>query len=168
MTNGKQTSPSRLWHYILQDFARSSSGAIAVELACLSPFALLLLLGITEMTRAINHKMTLQAATRAGVNLALVSPPVQGDLTAVTAATRAVIPSAWLAPLAPDSTQISANLICQCELSGPIACGTQCGVGERTQTYVKVDVTKNYVSLVKFPDWSPNFVLSDTSIVRLQ
>lgn len=149
-------------------FGRCRGGAIAVELAFVAPIGIVLLMGVLEVSRAISHKMMLQAAARAGTNFGLIKPPKQGDLSPVTNAVRAGLPSHWQVTGDSASAQVTTAIQCQCEQSGAIACGTPCGAGERNQSFLRVDVTKQYVPLIKLPYWLPPVTLKNTSMVRLQ
>ena len=51
-----------------RSFGWCRRGAIAVELAFVAPVGIVLLMGVMEVSRAISHKMMLQAAARAGTN----------------------------------------------------------------------------------------------------
>ena len=151
-----------------RSFGWCRRGAIAVELAFVAPVGIVLLMGVMEVSRAISHKMMLQAAARAGTNFGLIKPPKQGDLIPVTDAVRAGLPSHWQATGDSASAQITTAIQCQCEQTGAIACGAPCGAGERNQSFLRIDVSKQYVPLIKLPYWLPPVTLKNTSMVRLQ
>jgi hypothetical protein len=141
-------------------------GSLAIEFAIIAPAALTLLLGVAESSRIVSQKLTLQSAARAGLNYGLIKPPVQGDLSQVTAALRSNLPSTWNATDA-HAVSVAASLQCECEVSGAITCGNPCGAGERTLTFLTVTVTKPYVPMLRV-SWMPAFNLSNTSTMRLQ
>ena len=150
-----------------KSFAASGDGSIAVEFGFILPVILTMLLGIVEASLAISNQLTVQAAARVGTQFGLTKPPVQGNVQPVVDAARAALPQEWTGAGADGPATVAANLACECEFTGPAACGSPCGAGERSQTYLRVVVTKPYRPLVKIRYFSPQFVLKDTSLVRL-
>lgn len=143
-----------------------SRAAIAIEFALVVPMAVVLLLGATEASRAISQTLALQSAARAGLNFGLIKPPIQGNLDPVVAAVRANLPADWNTSDV-SAASVSASVQCECEFTGAVACGGTCAAGERTQTFLKISVSKPYVPLLKV-GWMPAFKLANTSTMRLQ
>ena len=152
----------------LGPFARAEDGVMAVEFGFIAPVVIALLLGVVEISQAISSQLQVQAAARVGSNFGLAKPPVQGNVQPVIDAVRATLPPEWIATANADKAVIAATVTCECEVSGPAQCGVPCGQGERSQTYLRVDVTKPYAPMLQFRYMPMSFTLTDTSLVRLQ
>jgi Flp pilus assembly protein TadG len=142
-------------------------GSISVELGFIAPMILLLVLGTIEVSMAISSNMTLQLAARAGTNHGLASPPASGNTAAVVASARAALPSDWLTAT-PNPALVAASIICECALTGAVACGGSCAAGEAKHQYLKVDVSRTYQTIFSSRYFSPSFAMANMSMVRLQ
>jgi Flp pilus assembly protein TadG len=149
-------------------FVGARDGAIAVEFGLIAPVMLVMLLGLVEVSSAISTSLSVQGAARAGTHFGLTKPPVQGDLGPVIAATRAAMPADWSSGGSSSGAQVSASLVCECEVTGPIACGKACNANEKSLTYLKVDVSKAYTPIVKLHYFASNHTFKNSSQVRLQ
>lgn len=149
-------------------FRGDRKGTTAIEFAVVSPAIFALFLGIAEVSQAISTQMTVQAATRAGVHFGLTKPPVQGNVQPVIDSVRATLPAEWSDQQNASRATVTAAIFCECEIAGPAACGVPCGQGDRSQTFLRVDVAKPYEPLVELRFLSPSLTLTDTSMVRLQ
>lgn len=149
-------------------FAQREDGAIAVEFGFVFPLVLVMLLGIVEASAAISANLSVQGAARTGAHFGLVKPPIQGDMTSIISATRAALPAEWVSTSAANPATIAASIACECELTGPVACGVPCSAGEQSMSYLKVDVSKVYTPLVALRYFSPSFVFKNSSQVRLK
>lgn len=149
-------------------FIAAKTGTIAVEFALVVPVVMILFLGIAEASAAISNQLTVQAAARAGAHFGFTKPPVAGNMQPVIDSVKAAMPSAWLNASDPDKATVAASMVCECELTGAIACGTPCAAGEKALTFLKIDVAKKYKPLVPVRHFSTNFTLRDTAMVRLQ
>jgi Flp pilus assembly protein TadG len=160
----------KIWAYQARRNAQmlmaSRDGAIAVEFGLIAPVLLVMLLGLVETSSAISTSISVQGAARAGTHFGLTKPPVQGDLAPVIAATRAAMPSGWTS--GDDAAKVSASLVCECEVTGSIACGNACNANEKSLTYLKVDVSKAYTPIVKLHYFTSNYTIKNSSQVRLQ
>ena len=158
---------SRRWLWA-QAFGRAQTGTMAVEFGFIAPVIIGLLLGVVEISQAISSQLQVQAAARVGSNFGLAKPPVQGNVQPVIDSVRAALPAEWIDPANADKAVVAATILCECEVSGPAQCGAPCGAGERSQTYLRVDVTKPYTPMVQIRYLPLSFTLRDTSLIRLQ
>lgn len=149
-------------------FTSDQRGAVAVEFGFIFPLLITMLLGMIEVSQAISAHLAVQSAARTGAHFGLVKPPVQGDVAPIIAATKAAMPSNWTGSGATDPAEISASVYCECELTGPAACGTACAAGEKSLSYLKVDVAKTYTPLVQLRYFAPTFQFKNSSQVRLK
>jgi hypothetical protein len=81
---------------------------------------------------------------------------------------RAALPPEWVTAEAETPAEVSATLLCECELTGAVQCGVQCAAGEQSMTYLKVDVAKTYTPLVTLRYFSPAFKFQNSTQVRLR
>lgn len=153
---------------ILRAFADLESGAIAVEFGYLLPVLLVLILAAGEVGFAISDQLTVQAAARAGTHYGLKMPPSAGNLGPVINSVKAALPGSWQTANAVNKPVVAASIECECEFTGPIQCGLSCAKGERSQSYLKVDVSKVHASVISLRGWKPRLTLKNSSRVRLQ
>ncbi len=156
------------WRTSIRAFAVARAGNIAVEFGFIAPVVLIMLLGVAEVSVAISNQLTVQAAARAGAHYGFMKPPVQGNMQPVIDSVKAAMPAKWVAIANSSKATIAASVTCECELTGAAVCGAPCAAGERSLTYLKIDVAKKYEPLVKIQHVTSNFVLRDTVMVRLQ
>lgn len=149
-------------------FQAADNGTIAVEFGLVAPVVLVLLLGVVESSLAISDNLSVQAAARAGTHFGLTKPPLQGDMSSVIASARAAMPTDWAVPNGTNSAVVIASLKCECEITGPAVCGMPCGLGEASQTYLRVEVSKTYKPLLSSRYFSPSFQFKNASLVRLK
>ena len=149
-------------------FLRNRSGTIAVEFAYMMPVFLVTLMCLGEVALAISDQMSVQAAARAGTHYGLQKPPAQGDVAPVIAAVEAAMPARWISGDDGGKPVIAAAVLCECEFTGPVQCGSACAKGERSQSFLKVDVTKVHKSILSFQGLKAQLSLKNTSMVRLQ
>lgn len=154
--------------HTLRQFAGSLHGTIAVEFAMMAPVVLVMALGIVEIAVATSNGLAVQSAARAGTHYGLTKPPLQGDMSQIIAAVKAAMPASWTANGAADAPVITANLVCECEQTGPVACGAPCAKDEASLTYLKVDVSKTYTPIVTLRYFTPSFQFQNSSQVRLK
>jgi len=152
----------------MRAFLRAESGAIAVEFGYLLPVLLVLILAAGEIGFAISDQLTVQAAARAGTHYGLKMPPSAGNLGPVINSVKAALPANWQTPTATNKPVVAATIECECEFTGPIQCGLACAKGERSQSYLKVDVSKVHASVISLRGWKPQLTLKNSSRVRLQ
>ncbi|MBA4130225.1 MAG: hypothetical protein C0519_02250 [Hyphomicrobium sp.] len=152
----------------LKQCVSSRDGIIAVEFGLIAPIILALVLGVVEVSRAIENYLSIQTATRAGTHYALTKPPVQGDMSRIVSSVRAALPPDWVSATDGSAPQITASMVCECDVTGPAACGAPCGIGEKQQTYIRVEVQKLYTPLVSFRNFAPSYQLKTASMVRLK
>jgi len=143
-------------------------GAIAIEFAMIAPILIIMAISVYDVSLAIKQKLALQNATRIGVQYGLVRRPVQGDMQHVINAVEQTLPPKWDKSNAATQPQISAALRCECSTGLVIACGSKCSAGQTKLTYLKVEITKTYQTMLPYPGFDSNFEISDESIVRLQ
>lgn len=158
---------ARRWFWD-QAFGRAQTGTMAVEFGFVAPVVIALLLGVVEVSQAISSQLQVQAAARVGSNFGLAKPPVQGNVQPVIDSVRAALPADWIDAANANKAVVAATIFCECEVSGPAQCGAPCGAGERSQTYLRVDVTKPYTPMVQIRFLPLSFTLRDSSLIRLQ
>lgn len=144
----------------LSGFKRNIAGAAALELALLTPFLALAVLGLTDVGLAVAQKMRLNDAAQQGAQYGLVRNPIQGDVSGIIAA---------MGPGAPGADRvIDVQLFCECVAGTAVACTTTCVGGNQRHRYLDVTATENYHTLFSYPVVGPTISLRSNALVRLQ
>lgn len=136
---------------------RCRRGSLAVEFAITAPILMLALLGIAELGMAVNERMRLASAVRAGVQAASLHPE---DAATVRTAVEKAAPQLVASRL---SVQLSRS--CGCADGSAIACGGTCAVGTE-QRFVTVRVTENYPLLFRYPGMGSSLALGAEATLR--
>ena len=143
----------RIWHH--------QNGAASVELALVLPFLALLVVAMIDYGTAINRKMQLTNAIRAGTQYAMVRKPVQQDLTELRQAVLDTAPA--------DETgtrNLSSTFFCECPNGAAIACEDECGAGERG-SYVRIVLREDFPLILSYPGIGNPVSLSSEAVIRL-
>ncbi len=107
------------------------SGTSSLEFALLLPILLAMLVGLVDWGLAIDARIQLQSAVRAGAQYAMRMPT---DTAGITAAVRAA---------ASDRTLTVTNPVIWCECSGSsTSCTSSCDAG--MQRFLSVSATQSY------------------------
>ncbi|MDO8608569.1 MAG: TadE/TadG family type IV pilus assembly protein [Phaeospirillum sp.] len=130
----------------------------AVEFALVAPILLLMLVGLTDFGLAVNEKMRLVNAVRAGVQAGY------GNSTDVAAITQAVKDASGL-----DAAAIAVSVAtsCGCADGSSVVCGGICADASSLRTYVTVTVTESYALLISYPGFASPMTLSATATLRV-
>ncbi len=126
----------QLWA-VVRALRRNRRGVAAAEFAMIASVMLTLLLGVYDVGNAIQERLQLEQAVRAGAEYALSWPnQTSGIETAITNA----LP--WTTP----TVSVSA-LVCECVDSGggssPSVCGQACGAGTTHRSYLTLTATNS-------------------------
>jgi Flp pilus assembly protein TadG len=107
-------------------------GTASIELALLVPLIAAVLVGMFDWGMAIEQRIRLQTAARAGAQQAMRTP---GDAAAITTATRAAAPELTAMTVTPS------QIWCECNNS-PLACTSTCNTG--MQRFIRVAASHPY------------------------
>lgn len=141
-------------------FLANIAGAAALELALLTPFLALAVLGLTDVGLAVTQKMRLNDAVQQGAQYGLVRNPISGDVSGIIAA---------MGPGAPGADRVvDVQLFCECVAGTVVACATTCAGGNQRHRYLDVTATENYHTLFSYPVVGPTIALRSNAVVRLQ
>ncbi|MGA3399360.1 MAG: TadE/TadG family type IV pilus assembly protein [Acetobacteraceae bacterium] len=114
-------------------------GIAATEFALIAPVMLTLLLGVYDVGNAIQERLQLEQAVRAGAQYALSWPD---QTSGISAAISAALPPSWTSP----TVTVSAPA-CWCWSSGGGAtstpCSATCAEGSTKRSYVTLTATNN-------------------------
>jgi Flp pilus assembly protein TadG len=111
---------------------RRRNGTASIELALLVPVLAAVLVGMFDWGLAIEQRIRLQTAARAGAQQALRTP---GDTTAIAAAVRAAAPDLGEMSVSPSA------IWCECGTTAT-ACTSSCNSG--LARFVRVSVSHPY------------------------
>lgn len=140
-------------------FLRNIAGAAALELALLTPFLAVTVLGLSDAGLATAQKMRLNAAAQNGAQYGLVRSPIQGDVSGIVSAIGAGEQGV--------NRVTTVVLKCECSSGVTVACTTTCG-GFQRRKYMDITVTENYHALVPYPILGATIPLTANVLVRLQ
>jgi Flp pilus assembly protein TadG len=142
---------------------RRERGAQLIEMAVLTPFLLVVLLGATDFARVSYYAITLANAARAGAQFA-----TQSSLAALNVA--GIKAAADLEAENIGTITVVSSLSCRCPGSATIvSCTTGTCPGEAVkELYTTVTASRSFVTLVSWPGIPSPVALSKTSIMRVQ
>lgn len=141
-----------------EHWRRDERGTTAVEFAIALPILALMMVGLADLGLAINEKMRLTSAVRAGAQSGY------GNAGNSAAIIQAVKDSSGLPA---GGVTVTATTSCACADGSSVACDGQCPSGE-VRTYLTVTATEAYSLLIKYPGISGPTSLSATSVLRVQ
>lgn len=133
------------------------SGAAAVEMALVAPFLIAALLGVADFGLAVNERIRLSSAARAGAQTAMTDPANTAKIRqAVELATEDLVAS---------RLNVTVSTQCGCGDGSAIVCGSTCADGN-ARNYVTVQVTEAYPTLFSYPGVGPTVTLSADATLR--
>jgi Flp pilus assembly protein TadG len=129
-----------------------SSGNLMIEMAFALPLILLLLIGLFDLGRLGLQKSALLQGARAGAQYGMTAPNETSNINDT-------------AQSATGLTGVTAtnNVFCECVSGTPVDCGTTCTGSQTKKTYITVQTTKSFssvlglttVNLGSFAVWTP-------------
>ncbi len=141
---------------MLAKLVRCRRGVVAVEFALVLPILVLAVVGLIEFGLAVNEKMRLVSAARAGAQYGYTTS------TDTAAVTQAVTDAAGIA----NKIDVSVVPSCGCADGSTVACDASCGDGSQLLSYVTVTVTESWPMIFQFPGFTDPLTLTGTSIMR--
>lgn len=135
---------------------RCRQGVTAVEFALTLPLLALTLVGLVEFGLAVNEKMRLVSASRAGAQYGYASS------TDTAAVTQAVTDAAGIV----NPVTVAVATSCGCADGSAVACDAACGDGSQRRSYVTVTVTESWPMIFQFPGFTDPLTLSSTTTMR--
>jgi Flp pilus assembly protein TadG len=118
---------------------RDGRGIAAAEFALIAPVMLTMLFGVYDLGNAIQQRLQLEQAVRAGGQFALSWPDQTGG---IAGAIKAALPATWA-----DATIAVGAPVCYCKSStnGTTAspCTDTCAAGTTKQTFVTMTASNN-------------------------
>lgn len=141
--------------------ANEAKGTVAVEFAFLAPILMFMTFGIINYAEMTNYRVDLDRALRAAANVAVISPPMNGDISAIETAFDYAAPTQT-----GDSRQLTVATFCECPNGTSIACTTGCADGDR-QVLVSLDILEDYVLMVPMPMFGDSWSLATSLVVRV-
>ena len=153
----------------------STAGAAAIELALLAPILMLLVLGAVELGRAINHKMQLASAARAGAAYALLSTfDATTDLSGVLSGNCSTSGLPAIQVTMCSATNLTSSAVtaiptrfCECDgTGGTLATCTDACTGT-LRDYITVTVTETFSTVISYPGIETPIALTESLTVRV-
>lgn len=148
----------------MSGWTKTERGAQLLELAILTPFLVLVLLGSTDFARVAYHAITLANAARAGAQFATFSPAAALNTAGIKAA-------AELEAENIGAITVASNLYCRCPTGTTVvSCtvGTCTGINAVKELYIDVTASRTFTTLVTWPGVPSPIALSRTATMRVQ
>ncbi|GHF11250.1 hypothetical protein GCM10017044_01230 [Kordiimonas sediminis] len=138
----------------LNHIRKNTSGSITVETALILPILILMCMGTVDLALAINQKMMLSNAVRAGMQYGIVHKPIDGDYSEILAAVRNALPDS-----ARNTVVLTSSMHCSClDTNNAIACvnsstnsDTICDDGSLRASFLKIELRATYNTLLNYP-----------------
>ena len=144
------------WH-------KSERGAQLVEMAILTPFLVLVMLGATDFARISYHAITLSNAARAGAQYATQNAAAAANAAAIKAATEFEAQDIGV-------ITVTSSLFCRCPGSAVVVSCTvgACAGGAAKELYTSVTASQIFRTLAPYPGVPSSIDLSRNAIMRVQ
>lgn len=147
----------------MSGWTKTERGAQLIEMAILTPFLVLVLLGSTDFARVAYHAITLANAARAGAQFATFSSAAALNTAGIKAA-------ADLEAENLGAITVASNLYCRCPTTTAVV---SCTVGACTgnavkELYIDVTASRTFTTLVTWPGVPSPIALSRTATMRVQ
>lgn len=139
-------------------FGRDDAGATAVEFALTLPILVAMMVGLSDLGLAINEKMRLTSAVRAGTQSGY------GNAADTAAIIQAVKDASGVSA---DALTVTAVTSCTCADGSAAACDGTCSGGP-VRAYLTVTATEAYSLLIHYPGFNGPTTLSASSVLRVQ
>jgi Flp pilus assembly protein TadG len=117
---------------------RHRAGTAAVEFGLLAPLFFVLLFGMADYGLALDQRLKLQTAARAGAQVAIATP---SDTAAIENAVRAALPAAWRTDVVFENPR---GWYCECVAGTPVACDSSAALTCATPAaaFVEVNISR--------------------------
>lgn len=133
-------------------------GSIAVEFALIAPVVLFLIAGIVDYGIAINARMSLSSAVRAGIQQAMQASADNARIEgAVLGALRGDV----------DGVRVVVSTVCECPDGESLDCGELCGEGRR-RVFLQIEAARPFATLLDWPGIDIPPMILVTSRVRTE
>lgn len=134
-------------------------GQAIAELALIAPLVLILLIGAAEVARYANFSILVANAARAGVQY--------GSQNLVTATDTAGMQSAAQADAQDAGMTATASSYCICANGTASTCQSADCPNSHRLTYVKVDTSETYQSMLHYPGITPSLQIKGHAVMRV-
>ena len=142
--------------------ARRQAGGSQVELALIAPLLIGLLVGIWDFGTALQERSRVVSAARAGLEYAVGHPDDVDDEAAIATAVRAD------AGADGEALGIASRRYCQCADGSTVACNGTCNAGAAPRKYVRIEVRRDYRTLLPYPFVKNPIGLTEIATMRVQ
>lgn len=144
---------------MLMRLFRCRDGVGAVEFALMLPILVALMVAIADFGLAVNEKMRLTSAARAGAQVAYKA---SGDLSGVVAAVQ------MASGLNADNISVTSQKTCACLDGSAVACTGTCSDGNSVRAYVTVSVSEQWSPVIVSTVMSGPVTMTGTAVLRVK
>jgi Flp pilus assembly protein TadG len=139
-------------------------GNAVLEFALIFPMLLFMLVGTMDFARVFFSGIAMENAARAGVQYGALSPGKAGDINGIVAAALADAAGQGL-----DGVTASARTFCSCVGSGStVSCSIGTCNGQTPNGYIEATAQYTFNSVLRYPGFPANIVVSRTAKMRVQ
>jgi pilus assembly protein CpaE len=142
---------------LLRRLTTCRKGAIAVETAVVAPILALCVLALADFGMAVNERIKLASAARAGA---------QAAMSDATNTARITLMVQQAASLNVNQLSVGVSTACGCSDGTAITCGSTCANGANSQNYVTVNVSETYPLLLTYPGLGSTIALGTSATMR--
>lgn len=135
------------------------AGVGAVEFALMLPILVLLMVAVADFGLAVNEKMRLTTAARAGAQAAYKA---SGDTAGVVVAVQQA------SGLDAAAITIASQKSCGCMSGAAVACDGTCADGNGVRTYVAVSVSESWAPVIVSSVMDAPITMTGTAILRVK
>jgi Flp pilus assembly protein TadG len=139
-------------------------GNAVIEFTLIFPVLLLMLVGTMDFSRLFFGGIAMEGAARAGVQYGALSPGRAGDIDGIVAAAQADAAGQGL-----SGVTASTRTFCSCVgNASTVSCSiAQCN-GQTPNGYVEATVQYTFNSILRYPGFPADMVISRTAKMRVQ
>lgn len=147
---------------------RRQRGAVAVEMAIVTPVLVLLMLGVLDFGRVMYAAMTVTNAARAGAGYGAQTGGTAVDYDGIRAASLADATNLPGDAYNTDHVAVTPRRFCRCVgMPGEVNCIAH-GCTGAPEVYVESTAVRDFHTLVPYPGIPNSVQLSRTAIIRVQ
>jgi len=143
-------------------WCKSDGGNVSLEIAFVLTFLLVLAIGAVDFGRYAMANLSLESATRAGLQYGMQDQAAATEISQIVQAVRDD------AGDTDGSIGVTARQYCSCPGETELACSASCTDGSYPEMYVEVTATDQLVLLFDYPGVAQPLPISRTSEIRVR
>lgn len=147
---------------LMRSFGRDESGIAATEFALISPFLILLTVGMIDFGMYINENMKVENLARSAAEYVVKG----GDEANITA--DVIGASNLLTEEELEDTTTQSEMTCECSDGSTVACNTECADGGYRRRYFSYSIERAYSPIFPYPGIPETFPLRGHARMQIE